>query len=59
LIEQQLKHSLSLAQSAAINEQYELFQTAIQQAIALIVEHYQLEESNVVQFMSALQEKRK
>lgn len=56
LIEQQLKHSLSLAQSAAINEQYELFQTAIQQAIALIVEHYQLEESNVVQFMSALQE---
>ncbi len=56
LIEQQLKHSLSQAQTAALNEQYTLFETTMQQAIALIVEHYKLEDTQVSQFLVALQE---
>lgn len=56
LIEQQLKHALSQAQTAALSEQVELYRTAIQQAISLIVEHYQLDNSRVSQFLGALQE---
>lgn len=56
LIEQQLKHSLSQAQSASLNEQDTLFKTTMQQAIALIVEHYKLEDTKVSQFLVALQE---
>lgn len=56
LIEQQLKHSLSQAQSAALNEQDTLFKTTMQQAIALIIEHYKLEDTKVSQFLVALQE---
>lgn len=56
LVEQELKHALTQAQSAALNEQYTLYQTALQQAMALIIEHYKIEENDVVQFMNGLQQ---
>jgi uroporphyrin-3 C-methyltransferase len=59
LIEQQLKHSLTQAQTAALNEQVELYQTATQQAIDLLVEHYQIDNPQVAQFLGSLQELQK
>lgn len=56
LIEQQLKHSLTQAQSAALDEQYTLYQTALQQAMALTIEHYKIEDNSVSQFLNALQQ---
>ncbi|MFC4701206.1 uroporphyrinogen-III C-methyltransferase [Glaciecola siphonariae] len=56
LIEQQLKHALTQAKSAALDEQYTLYQTALQQAMALIIEHYKIDENEVNQFMNALQQ---
>jgi uroporphyrin-3 C-methyltransferase len=55
LIEQQLKHALSQAQTAALDEQYALYQAALQQAVKLVVEHYQIEHNDVSQFVNALQ----
>ncbi len=56
LIEQQLMHSLTQAQTAALNEQVTLYQSSMQQAIALIVEHYKLDDTQVSQMLVALQE---
>ncbi|WP_371194765.1 uroporphyrinogen-III C-methyltransferase [Glaciecola sp. SC05] len=56
LIEQQVKHALTQAQTAALNEQYTLYSASLQQAMALIIEHYQIEDNNVSQFMNALQQ---
>lgn len=56
LIEQQLKHALTQAKSAALDEQYTLYQSSLQQAAALIIEHYIIEDIAVSQFMNALQQ---
>jgi uncharacterized protein HemX len=56
LIEQQLNYALTQAQSAALNEQVELYRSSIQRAIALLVEHYKIDETRVSQFLVALQE---
>ena len=56
LIEQQLKHAIAQAQTAALNEQIDLYRSAIQQGIDIIVEHYQLENSQVSQFLAVLKE---
>jgi len=56
LIEQQLKHALTMAKTAALDEQYTLFSVSLQEAMALIIEHYQIEDSGVAQFMDALQQ---
>lgn len=55
LIEQQIKHALAQAQTAVLNEQATLFTSAMQQAIAGIVEHYKLDDAQVGQFVDALQ----
>lgn len=56
LIEQQVKHALTQAKSAALDEQYTLFTVSLQEAMALIIEHYQIENNDVSQFMNALQQ---
>lgn len=56
LIEQQIKHALAQAQTAVLNEQGTLFKSAIQQAIAGLVEHYKIDNANVGQFIEALQQ---
>jgi uroporphyrin-3 C-methyltransferase len=56
LIEQQLKHSLTQAQTAALNENTALYRSSIQQGLDLITEHYQLENTEVNQFLTSLQE---
>jgi uroporphyrin-3 C-methyltransferase len=56
LIEQQLKHALTQAKSAALDEQFTLYQSSLQEAIALVIEHYKLEEIAVEQFINALQQ---
>lgn len=56
LIEQQLKHSLSQAQTAALDEKIELYRSSVQQSIVLIKEHYQLDDTQVVQFIVSLKE---
>jgi uroporphyrin-3 C-methyltransferase len=56
LVEQELKHALTQAQSAALREEYTLYQTALQQAVALIIEHYKIDENDVTQFMNGLQQ---
>lgn len=56
LIEQQLKHSLTQAQTAALNENSALYRSSIQQGLNLINEHYQLENTEVSQFLATLQE---
>jgi uroporphyrin-3 C-methyltransferase len=55
LIEQQLNYALTQAQTAALNEQIELYRSATQKAIALLVEHYQIDNIQVSQFLVALQ----
>lgn len=56
LIEQQLNFALSQAQSAALNEQVTFYRAAIQRGISLLVEHYQVDNTQVSQFLVALQE---
>ena len=56
LIEQQLKHSLAQAQTAALSEDVALYRSAIQQGLDLIAEHYQLDNAEVIQFLATLQE---
>nr|WP_136251237.1 uroporphyrinogen-III C-methyltransferase [Ningiella ruwaisensis] len=56
LIEQQLKFALTQAKTAALNEHFTLYQTSLQRAMALIIEHYQIDTPEVTQFMKALQQ---
>lgn len=56
LIEQQLKHSLTQAQTAALSGDVALYRSAIQQGVSLIAEHYQLDNAEVNQFLATLQE---
>lgn len=56
LITEQLKLALSQAKSAALDEQESLYMDALQQATALVVEHFQLDDNNVKQFADALQQ---
>ena len=56
LIEQQLNHALTQAQSAALNEQLALYSSAIQRATAMVLEHYETQDTKVEQFLAALQE---
>jgi len=56
LITEQLKLALSQAKSAALDEQEALYMSALQQATALVVEHFQLDDNNVKQFADALQQ---
>jgi uroporphyrin-3 C-methyltransferase len=56
LIEQQLKHALTQAKSAALDEEFTLYQTSLQEAVSLVVEHYKLDEIAVEQFITALQQ---
>ncbi|MFT6269460.1 MAG: uroporphyrin-3 C-methyltransferase [Alphaproteobacteria bacterium] len=56
LIEQQLNYALTQAQTAALNEHVELYRSATQQAMGLLVEHYQMDNTQVSQFLVALQE---
>ncbi len=56
LITEQLKLALAQAKSAALDEQETLYMTALQQATALVVEHFRLDDNNVKQFADALQQ---
>lgn len=56
LIEQQVKHALSQAQTAVLNEHAELYKASTQTALGLLVNHYDLDDSKVGQFIEALQE---
>jgi uroporphyrin-3 C-methyltransferase len=56
LITEQLKLALSQSKSAALDEQETLYLNALQQATALLVEHFQLVDNNVKQFADALQQ---
>lgn len=56
LVEQQLKHALTQAKSAALDEEFTLYQSSLQEALSLIVEHYKLDEIAVEQFINALQQ---
>lgn len=56
LVEQQLKHALTQAKSAALDEEFTLYQSSLQEALSLIVEHYKLDEIAVEQFIAALQQ---
>nr|WP_297348635.1 uroporphyrinogen-III C-methyltransferase [uncultured Glaciecola sp.] len=56
LITEQLKLALSQAKSAALEQQESLYSNALQQATALVVEHFQLDDNNVKQFADALQQ---
>lgn len=56
LITEQLKLALAQAQSAALSERNTLYQASLQQAMAVVVEHYQLEENNVKQFIEVMQQ---
>ncbi|MFT6086046.1 MAG: uroporphyrin-3 C-methyltransferase [Glaciecola sp.] len=56
LITEQLKLALSQAKSAALDQQKSLYLNALQQATALVVEHFQLDDNNVKQFADALQQ---
>ncbi len=56
LITEQLKLALSQAKSAALDEQEALYMNALQQATALVVEHFQLDDNSVKQFADALQQ---
>jgi uroporphyrin-3 C-methyltransferase len=56
LITEQLKLALAQAQSAALSERNTLYQASLQQAMAIVVEHYQLEENTVKQFIEAMQQ---
>lgn len=56
LIEQQLKHALAQAQTAAMSEQIDIYRASIQQGIDLINTNYQLDDSEVGQFLAMLKE---
>lgn len=55
LIEQQLKHALSRAQSAALGLQTKVFQQNLLEAVSLIDQHYEREDVSVIQFLGALE----
>lgn len=55
LAREQLKYSLLLAQSAVLKEQGTLLQQSVQQSISLLVDHYDLEQPSVTQFIDGLQ----
>lgn len=55
LAREQLKYSLLLAQSAVLKEQGTLLQQSVQQSIGLLVDHYDLEQTSVNQFITSLQ----
>ncbi|MGQ8364262.1 uroporphyrinogen-III C-methyltransferase [Glaciecola sp. 1036] len=56
LIQQQLKYALSRAQSAALSEQVTLFQQNIQEAMAIVTEHYELDNPATTQYLGALEQ---
>lgn len=56
LITEQLKLALSQAKSAALAEQETLYLNSLQQATAIVVEHFQLGDTSVKQFADALQQ---
>lgn len=56
LITEQLKLAIAQAQSAATNERETLYQASIQQAMAIVVEHFQLDDTKVKQYLEALQQ---
>lgn len=55
LITEQLKLALSQAKSAALAEQEILYVNSLQQANALVLEHFQIDDNSVIQFSDALQ----
>jgi uroporphyrin-3 C-methyltransferase len=58
LITEQLKLALSQAKSAALAEQESLYLNSLQEAAFLLKEHFQLDDSAVMQFAEAIQELR-
>ena len=54
LAREQLKLSLMHAQSAVMNEQATLYQQSLQKAMGILIEHYDLEQSGVVQFTQSV-----
>ncbi|WJG09575.1 uroporphyrinogen-III C-methyltransferase [Aliiglaciecola sp. LCG003] len=54
LAREQLRFALLQAQSAILKEQGTLFKQSVQQAIGLLVQHYDLQSSQVGQFVDAL-----
>ena len=58
LITEQLKLALSQAKSAALAEQESLYLTSLEQAAMIVNEHFQLDDSAVIQFLEATQELR-
>ncbi|WP_026376562.1 uroporphyrinogen-III C-methyltransferase [Aestuariibacter salexigens] len=55
LVKEQLKHALSQAQTAVLKGQEAVYQQALQQSLAVIVEHFDIQAANVDQFVAALQ----
>lgn len=55
LAREQLRYSLLLAQSAVLKEQGTLLQQSVQQSVSLLVDHYDLEQPAVAQFIDGLQ----
>ncbi|MCC2617538.1 uroporphyrinogen-III C-methyltransferase [Aestuariibacter halophilus] len=56
LVQEQLTLALAQAKSAALAEQSTLYQQALQRALAVLVEHYDIQSTQVSQFMSAVQQ---
>jgi uroporphyrin-3 C-methyltransferase len=56
LITEQLKLALSQAKSAALAENDSLFKHSLEQASALVTEHFQIDDTSVKQFSEALLE---
>ncbi|MFC3095338.1 heme biosynthesis operon protein HemX [Alteromonas sediminis] len=54
LAKERVKLSLMQAQSAALKHQVTLYQQSLQQAVAALVEHFDMEAHQVTQFLSAL-----
>lgn len=54
LAKEQLKLALLQAQSAVLNEQSTLYQQSLQRALGLLVDHFDLQNTKVVQFVDAL-----
>ena len=56
LVKEQLKYALTQAQSAVLADNETLFKASIQQALALVIEYYDLSSNSVEQFSAALQQ---
>ncbi|MFT5278050.1 MAG: uroporphyrin-3 C-methyltransferase [Glaciecola sp.] len=56
LITEQLKLALSQAKSASLAEQEALYLNSLQQASTIVIEHFQLDDTNVKQFADTLQQ---